>query len=60
MLGAWSARRRYAVATAVAGTTAIALYALSPFLFLVLASTVAVVFGVRYLVRLDRGASLHR
>lgn len=44
----------------VASVSAIALYALSPFLFLVLTSTVAVVFGVPYLMTLDREHSVHR
>ena len=39
--------------------TGIALYALSPFLFLVLTATVGVVFGVRYLVELDKRQSTH-
>lgn len=53
----WSTRRRVAVATPVVATTGVALYALSPFLFLVLTSTVAVVFGVHSLVRSDQRAS---
>lgn len=59
MVSTWSQRRRLAVASGVASVTGIALYALSPFLFLVLTATVGVVFGVRYLVELDKRQSTH-
>lgn len=57
MVSTWSQRRRLAVASGVASVTGIALYALSP--FLVLTATVGVVFGVRYLVELDKRQSTH-
>lgn len=49
----WSTRRRYAAAMTVSSVSAVALYALSPFLFFVLGAAVAVVFGVRYLLKAD-------
>ena len=59
MFSTWSRRRRFAVASGVASVTAVALYALSPFLFFVLSATVAVVFGMTYLAAVDERESTH-